>query len=121
MSDEAKTVKLEVPIKLGLIGGGIYMAIGILYHLLFGDYEVFSWADPWLYAGMFLWPFFVFGWVIVWGIGIVVVLGGAYLLFVELPEERRKKAVIRERRQALEEEREQRRRELAKATPPATD
>ena len=38
----------------------IYIALGILYHLVssFG----FSWSDPWLYVHIGLWPLFVLFW-----------------------------------------------------------
>lgn len=46
---------------MGVMGSLIYLAIGLLYHL--GGAGAFSWADPWFYVHVALWPFFVFLWV----------------------------------------------------------
>ncbi len=115
MSTETKTPAktVELNFKLGVVGSGIYLAVGILYHMIFGDYEVFSWTDPWLFVGMFLWPFLLFFRFLVVAIIVGVVGFTAWYLFVERPEERKKKRLAAERRAAFEEQR----RSAARATP----
>lgn len=63
------TINLKVG---GVIGTLVYLACGMLYHLL--DADVFSWADPWLYVTMILWPLFLFGWFLLICIIIVVIV-----------------------------------------------
>ena len=53
----------EVTIIFGFVGFLIWIRVGILYHLATGD-EPFSWADPWLYVTIGLWPIFLLGWII---------------------------------------------------------
>ena len=45
----------------GIIGGAIYLALGLLVYLWLGTYSMFGWADPWIYIYMALWPI-----VIIW-------------------------------------------------------
>lgn len=110
---EKQTV--EFNLRLGWIGAGIYMALGIVYHMVFGDYEVFSWADPWLYVGMFLWPFLLAFRFFLFVVAAAIVIGLAYYLFVELPDQRRRKRVAAERRAAYEKERAERAERLEEA------
>lgn len=105
-----------VELKLGWVGGGIYIALGIVYHLIFGD-GPFSWGDPWLYVGMFLWPFLLFFRFLFWGIILFVVGVTIYWLCVDVPNNRRRKREAAANRARYEEEREERRRAIAKATP----
>jgi len=55
----------------GPIAAIFYAAIGLLLYLLFGEYEVFSWVDPWVYVYIGLWPFLVFWWFILIAICII--------------------------------------------------
>lgn len=66
--------KVTINFKIGLIGGLIYLAIGLLWHLVTGDYEVFSWANPWLYVDALLWPLWLLGWVILAIIAIIAII-----------------------------------------------
>jgi hypothetical protein len=43
----------------------IYIALGILYHLITGD-GPFAWSDPWLYVTIGIWPVYFFGWIFFW-------------------------------------------------------
>ena len=71
MADEDGRRTLTIKVG-GWLGVGIYAACGMLYHLL--DAEVFSWADPWLYVTIFLWPLFLLGWFIVIAVAIVALV-----------------------------------------------
>ena len=112
----------SITINFGLTGLFVYLAIGILYHLITGD-GPFAWSDPWLYVTMAMWPFFLLGWIILAVIVVAIVFVTWWWFAEERPraklrEEQRKQR--REdgnsRREALEE----RRRAAAQATPSTT-
>lgn len=58
-------------IQIGSIGS---LVIGLLVYLLLGDYQVFSWADPWLYIYMLFWPFVLLFKFLFWALIIAVVI-----------------------------------------------
>lgn len=53
----------SITVRFGSVGLAIWLALGVLYHLITSDIP-FSWGDPWLYVTMALWPFMFLGWVI---------------------------------------------------------
>jgi hypothetical protein len=112
VSEDGKTITVN----LGLVGTCVYLAIGILYHLITGD-GPFEWSDPWLYVTMAIWPIFLLGWLIALILAAVALWVGYYYFFEDLPKKRRRKADVRRNREEFEE----RRRTAAKATPPADD
>lgn len=65
---------VEITFRVGFLAAAIYLAIGLLWHLMTGDYEVFSWTNPWLYVDTLLWPLWLAGWVILGIIAIIVIV-----------------------------------------------
>ena len=54
--------------------GLIYLAIGLAVYMWIGAFAVFTWASPWVYIYMLLWPFIVIWQFLFWVIiGIVAV------------------------------------------------
>jgi membrane protein implicated in regulation of membrane protease activity len=52
-----------ITVKFGSVGLLIWAGLGVLYHLMTSDIP-FTWADPWLYVTMAIWPLFIFGWIV---------------------------------------------------------
>lgn len=109
MSDETTTA--TVTFRFGFVGAAIYLAIGMLYHLLMSD-GPWLWSDPWTYIHMGLWPFFVFFWIAVTGC-VIAAIAFVWMYF----EDKKNVRARRKRREEFEREREERRRAIAKATP----
>jgi len=82
-------MKREVTIKFGSVGFVIWLGIGILYHLLTSDIP-FSWADPWLYVTMALWPIFLLGWILLAFVIFLVGLVGIWYYQTVRDEKRRR-------------------------------
>jgi heme/copper-type cytochrome/quinol oxidase subunit 2 len=93
---------------------GGYVALGLLYQLATGD-GPFSWVDPWTWITMFLWPFFLLGWIVTVSAGVLVVV---FLFFLYSEHRTTKK---KQPRTSIAEHNEERRRQLALRTPPSKD
>lgn len=90
---EEKEVKQTV-IKIGgFVGLTVYLAIGILSYLWFGEYEVFTWTDPWLYVYIGLWPFLLIFWGGVLMLGIVAVIALCAVLLDSYEKRKRQQAI----------------------------
>lgn len=61
----------------GLTGLVIYAALGIVTYLILGTFSIFTWADPWLYVYMALWPLVWIWTFFVWAVIIaaIVIIG----------------------------------------------
>lgn len=83
----------------------IYIALGILYHLITGD-GPFAWSDPWLYVTIGIWPVYFFGWILFW-FGVAFALFALYDKFdsyIKLtPEMKMRRKKIAERRKEVAE------------------
>lgn len=79
-TDEKGNIKsVTFGVKFRIITTLIYLAFGMLYHLIVTD--TFSWSNPWLYVHVPLWPFFAFLWFAAFALILgLVVFGGAYVL-----------------------------------------
>jgi uncharacterized membrane protein len=102
----------SITINMGWTGAFVYLACGILYHLMISDVP-FAWGNPWLYVDMALWPLWLFGWVLVLIVIIIVIVaavfGGAHIMDA---------LNRRKNRKAYEQKVEEERRRIAKATLP---
>ncbi len=105
---ETKSITFKIG---GWLGTFVYLAMGMLYHLMTAD-VAFSWGNPWLYIDMTLWPLWLFGWFLVLIVIIIAIVaavfGGAHIMDAF---DRRKN------RKAFEKRQEKERRRIAKATP----
>ena len=112
----------SITVNLGLTGTFMYLAIGILYHLISGD-GPFMWSDPWLYVTMAFWPIFLLGWIILVIIVVVVIFVILWWFLEERPKAKRRENERKQRREEGNRRREieeERRRTAAKATPSTT-
>jgi hypothetical protein len=99
-------------IRFGSTGLLVYLGLGILYHLISSDIP-FSWADPWLYITMAIWPVFIIGWIL--AIFFVCFIGFVtYDVYFKPTPSIKKISGFKQRR-------EERRRAAAKATPSQRD
>lgn len=95
---EEREVKQTV-IKIGgFVGLTVYLAIGILSYLWFGEYEVFTWTDPWLYVYVGLWPFLLIFWGGLIVIGIVAVIALCAVLLDSYEKRKRRREMADARR-----------------------
>jgi len=107
----------------------VYLGLGILYHLITSDIS-FTWADPWLYVTMAIWPVFLLGWFLLL-VAIVFCLFVGFVWYEEHTKPRisprlsmrnkRDKNIRDNKRHEEWQEREERRRAAAKATPSQSD
>lgn len=84
MTEGKATKTIETTVSLGSpLAVLCYLAIGLLLYLLFGvePSATFTWADPWLWIYMVLWPFCAIFWIIIFVIAIVVFCWGLILAF----------------------------------------
>ena len=87
----------SVTIKVGgFVGLTIWVAVGILYHLVTSDIP-FTWSDPWLYVTIGLWPIFFLGWVILTIGAVLAILVGFWWYGVLADERKRKNSTPRKR------------------------
>lgn len=65
------------------ISGVGYLIIGLVMYLWFGEFTVFSWADPWLYVYAMFWPlvliYNIAYWMLIVVVLMLVVVGAGYL------------------------------------------
>ena len=82
MTEDKKTKTVETTVSLGSpLAVLCYLALGLLLYLLFemDSAAAFTWADPWLWVYMALWPFCAFFWVIAFVLTIVIFCWGVIL------------------------------------------
>ncbi len=106
-------------IRFGSTGLVVYLGLGILYHLISSDIP-FTWADPWLYITMAIWPVFLLGWFLL-AFAICFCLFVGFMYYEEHTKRKLYKGIRSRKRYKDWEKREERRRAAAKATPSDND
>ncbi len=63
----------------GLLSTAVYLALGLGLFLWIGDFTVFSWGDPYLYAYALLWPFILIYHFLKWALIAAILVGIVFL------------------------------------------